>query len=976
MNDNQKWLFERRNQNHQNYCPVHHNTQPIYQNQYTKSSNSNSYYTIQKVTQNQYNQEPRILPATTIQSRRIIVNQQYVPVSNPNNYQNRGFITNNEYNNYQKNQYYNQEYNQSYNNYSYNNNVIPQYKKIEKTEIIPEADGIVRNYTNNYSFYVSKGTSAKSVTNLKYKNNSNDYRNTKPLSNYGTNQIYQTTYTERNLNNNNNNYSRNVRKYSYSNNNNYTDYNNNYYSENENIYRNNRSNIYTNNNYYERNKPTTTIITQNRVIQPAYEQARYIKKLIETDEQVPSYQRGYYSETDPYNNNKNYISERKNYYHRYYSNEPNDNNVQYNNYEEQNDDDDIREYEGPDMYDNEQRINIDKVNTGNYNNFNFNNKRYSHSENKNINRYKNNNNNYYIQEKETYYESPSFQKRYTEIITPTSRYSNKNRQPHRKYNVSTENPSLHYNRIAEYEVPYEKGSKTVTKNKNSNREYTTFEKNLRNIRELDFGETGNEGMRVSTTNSNNHSFYVSQGFSGKNKKYKTSTMQQAYRANKYILRNEDGSNDNENYDYYSKNITTKPQKYYNQKNEEMNEQNNNNKYQIKKIPINKNNQIENNEYIVENIVTDEIQKPEEEYYDEEKQIENGEEEELEEEGVQYDPTQLMASKEDNFGFISQSPREHDDIVNTNNQENDEKNAEMQIEEIQDENEEQEENINNDNKNYEQNNEDEYYDENENINNNNQYQIISPNMVQINSQKSNKQYQEIEPDKKINHNYYESRQIKNQKKDSYTNYNKKVIINQEQQYNEYNENNENNENNNNEEENEQEEINYEEKEEDLNPDDNMNSTELKKQETKFSSYFGDANNNYYESGKINENQLSEEKPDNNINRYDSFQISNDGGVVLGIQSETLCVPAEGENKEIDEIDEEENQEEGQYEENEEHEGEEQEHEGEEQEHEYEEVENGEQEEGVVEENEEEGQEDEGEMMEEGEYMEEEGNENYE
>ena len=157
---------------------------------------------------------------------------------------------------------------------------------------------------------------------------------------------------------------------------------------------------------------------------------------------------------------------------------------------------------------------------------------------------------------------------------------------------------------------------------------------------------------------------------------------------------------------------------------------------------------------------------------------------------------------------------------------------------------------------------------------------------------------------------------------------------------------------------------------------MNSTELKKQETKFSSYFGDANNNYYESGKINENQLSEEKPDNNINRYDSLQISNDGGVVLGIQSETLCVPAEGENKEIDEIDEEENQEEGQYEENEEHEGEEQEHEGEEQEHEYEEVENGEQEEGVVEENEEEGQEDEGEMMEEGEYMEEEGNENYE
>ena len=43
---------------------------------------------------------------------------------------------------------------------------------------------------------------------------------------------------------------------------------------------------------------------------------------------------------------------------------------------------------------------------------------------------------------------------------------------------------------------------------------------------------------------------------------------------------------------------------------------------------------------------------------------------------------------------------------------------------------------------------------------------------------------------------------------------------------------------------QEQLNNEEKGQDLNPNDNINSEKLIKSETKFFSYFGDSNNNYY------------------------------------------------------------------------------------------------------------------------------------
>ena len=834
MNDNQKSINEQQNKTKQNCCPIHHNPQTIRQESYSRSYNSNIYNTIQQVAKNQKSQ---ILP-TTIQSRRIIVNQQYIPVTNSNNLKNKEFFTNNEYNSYQKNQNYNQEYKQFYNNsYSYNNITIPQFKKIERIKIISEPDYTMRKNSNNYSFYVSKTTSGKSAKNIKqYKNNPINYNNSKLSRNYGINQTYQTSEI---ISNNSSNSNKIIRRYSY-NYNKDTNYNNNY-SENGNIYRNNRNNVYyKNNNFFERsNKPMINIINQKRVIQqPAYEQAKYIKKLIETEEQIPYYKKGNYTEIEPFNN-KNYISERKNYNHKYRSKIPNNYKIKYSKNKKQNikiEQSDIREYEGSEKYDKEQRININKINPKIYNNFNFN-KRNSHSENKNNTLYKNDNNynNYNNIEKENYYEFPSFRKRHTEIISSQSRYSSNNyKKSYNKYNVSTENPSLnsHYNsRKTDNQTPYKNGSRII-KNKHVNRRYTTFEKNLQNIRELDIR---NDGIQISTTNSNNHSFYISEGFSNKQKKYKTSTMQQAYRANKYILKSEDGTNDNDNYDYYEEKIISKHKK-------------------------------------------------------------------------------LMSPKEDSFGFMS---LEKEDIVNTKNKENEQqKKNKIKIQIKNCEGEKQKENININNKNFIQNNERYYTGKmNENINiNNNQYQNINSNLFQLNYQKNTEQYQKTkqESDRKNNHNYYESCQIKKPKKQSNSNYNNKIIINQKQSkippkfsY-DFNE-------NKNKEEDLQEQLNYEEKEQDLNPNDNINSEELTKPIIKFSSYFGDSNNNYYESGKINKIKLSQKKKIN-FKRYNNLHISNDG--IFGIQSETLCVPAQEKNKKNKEKNgEKENQENKKYEKNE-------------------------------------------------------------
>ena len=170
MINNQKWVSEQKFQNRNNYCPLHRNIQPIFQN----AQNQKSYNITKKIITNQYSQNSQPYPSQTLQTKNLYINMNNSPSQN--------FVTCNNNQNWDSSQYY-----LSGTNCKYYTNKPNLYKKIQKVEIIPEADGIVRNFTQNYSLYVSKNTSSKNGPFVKqYK--SMELRETKPNYYYKNNQ--------------------------------------------------------------------------------------------------------------------------------------------------------------------------------------------------------------------------------------------------------------------------------------------------------------------------------------------------------------------------------------------------------------------------------------------------------------------------------------------------------------------------------------------------------------------------------------------------------------------------------------------------------------------------------------------------------------------------------------------------------------------------------------------------------------------
>ena len=898
MNSNQKWIGEQKYKNNYNYCPCHRNIQPIFQN----NQNQKSYNITKKTAINQYYQNSRTYQ-NQHNSKNLFINMDKVP--------SQGFITSNNNQKYDPNKYF-----LSGPNYKYYANNTNTYKKIQKTEIIPEMDGIVRNFTHNYSLLVSKNTSSKNgpfekqnrsaeMREIKYNNNSNNinqqYKKIEQKvnypkqneNNYRANFVKRVIVNKKNINNNNENVNYNNANVNYRR---YSDYNDdkNNFSEQDNIYQNKNSN---NNKNFERIKSYT--ISTNRPT--TYSQKRIIRTIVQKEEK-PIHQRGFYSELEPnYNarlayinnvektneipNKNNYksnnINERKNNYHKYTSSKNQQGFVVENSYI-----DDLKEYEPPKKYNTvETKQNIYEYKPRNYNNNNSNfskkeiivqNQKTSHSETKNINnrnnsleKNNNNKNNYKNFDQELYYESshPSFPKRHTETLQSRyeiNKYQNNN---NKKYTIKTENPSLNSHYASRTSTNYHIIKKPINKN-----DFSTFQNNLTNIRELD-DDNNHSRMQIYTSKNINHSFYISKGYSGK-QKYHTSTTKQAYRSNNYILRDEEIPK--KNYEFYAKNEIQSPENYYHI----VKRSNNINNYYYPKIEkkeniIQKENKYqqtndedieneendENNEYIVENIVTNENDQNDDnnEYY---------EEDEDEDVQLEYDPTQLMASKEDNFGFVSQSPKINDD-------ENDNE-IEQEVEENEQENNEEEENNENENNEEDENNE-EYYEQpfvnivKKNENDANKYKKninIRKGDYQISNQ--SKEYKNEE--KGVNHNFHESRQVKSTKNKNFNIYHRRADIQKPQKQKittvvTFS----NNDDIKNEEQ--------EDKEEDYNPNDNNNVVNNVNKESKYGSYFGDMNNNYYESQNYEENQDQIKREKQNIqinenkNKYTNLKISN-------------------------------------------------------------------------------------------------------
>ena len=413
------------------------------------------------------------------------------------------------------------------------------------------------------------------------------------------------------------------------------------------------------------------------------------------------------------------------------------------------------------------------------------------------------------------------------------------------------------------------------------REYSAFERSLRNIRdneeeiELE-NERRNNRVRIKTTGENNIRF-ISNNNGHPSREYKTFTQQQDYRAQGqgYILQDIDDSNF-EDYDTYqnqsNKSIVVSPN--------EINQRNRVQKQYIQGKNYYEEEQMGNMQNI-NNLRN--IQNYNEQEVDEDD--DNDEEEQM------YDSSQLITAKEDNFGIVQTV-----DKGNINNHEIDDEEAEhAQVQMNEGEMEEQRSTENNEIYRREEVPEDR--DEN-----------ILPN---------GKNLKNIETE--INEKYY----------DNQGNYlgEKKIITTEQvpreeylQQDDEYYEEQEEIE------ENENEYMPYQSshkkfkkrgenmvrhrgpkvdggdmsKNQNLEMNINDNNYKESESKSKYQSYFGDSNNNvYYEikgvSGVVKEDSKTEEDIGNKSSKEPVTLVKN---VTFGIESENLCVPADENGNETD------------------------------------------------------------------------------
>ena len=446
-----------------------------------------------------------------------------------------------------------------------------------------------------------------------------------------------------------------------------------------------------------------------------------------------------------------------------------------------------------------------------------------------------------------------------------------------------------YNKRNNYSVPkIMRPINDVQKLVRQNREYTTFERSLKNIRdneeeiELE-NEERNNRVRIKTSGSNNHRLYISNNSRGHpSRKYKTYTELQSDRPQGYVLEDIDANSQDE-YDM-PPNIN-RNRKIIKKNNLRIVEQETDNRYQPP--PPKYHPELENNYYDEENM--DSYQNINTQTQNEE----NGDEVNDEEEHM-YDSNQLITAKEDNFRIVQNNERNRREDFNRKqiiqNSQNSDENEQMQDNEA--EGEEHEEDI--------------IQQTNTNIEEDSYRREDSPKDGEENIPTGDKNIKNIQTE--INEKYY----------DNQGNYlgEKKIITTKQVPVN--------NQNNQREDYNPQrEEGDYQddqEEQEDDNENDNeytpyqSNHKKFQKRgennkniiESKYHSYFGDSNNNvYYEikgvSGEVNKE--GESKNDEEIERRNykepMVQVKN---VTFGIQSENLCVQGQdNDNNNIEEKD---------------------------------------------------------------------------
>ena len=477
----------------------------------------------------------------------------------------------------------------------------------------------------------------------------------------------------------------------------------------------------------------------------------------------------------------------------------------------------------------------------------------------------------------------------------------------RKYGVYTQTLAMNRNYYSnndgeeyEYEVPNNFKNNRIRENYSqpkimrpindvqrllkNKREYSAFERSLRNIRdneeeiELE-NERRNNRVRIKTSGENN-TRYISNNNGRPSREYKTFTQQQDYRAQGqgYILQDIDDSNF-EDYDMYqnqsNKNIVVSPN--------EINQGNRLQKQYIQGKKFYEEEQMGNVQNI--NNVRN-IQNYNEQEVDEDD--DNDEEEQM------YDSSQLITAKEDNFGIV-QNIKEKENINNHEIDEEEVEHAQIQMNEGE-------------------------MEEQRSTENNEMYRREEvPEDRDENILQNGKNLKNIETE--INEKYY----------DNQGNYlgEKKIITTEQvpreeylQQDDEYYEEQEEIE------ENENEYIPYQsshkkfkkrgenmvrrngpkvdggDMSQNQNLKTNMNGNNYKEQEpkSKYQSYFGDSNNNvYYEikgvSGEVKEESKSEEDIGNKSSKGPSTLVKN---VTFGIESENLCVPADENENETDNV----------------------------------------------------------------------------
>ena len=419
-----------------------------------------------------------------------------------------------------------------------------------------------------------------------------------------------------------------------------------------------------------------------------------------------------------------------------------------------------------------------------------------------------------------------------------------------------------------------------------NREYSAFERSLRNIRdneeeiELE-NEERNNRVKIKTSGSNNHRLFISNNSKGRHgRKYKTYTELQNERPQGYYILEDIDNNSPDEYEIPpNENINRKVIKNNNLRIIQLENEN-----IYRPPPPQYHPEEENNFYEEENmerfqnINTQQTQNEENEDDDN-----NDENEQI------YNSNQLTTAKEDNFRIV------HNNQINRRqqgfnqkqliqNSQNSDENEQMQDNEIEGE-EHEEEIIQQTNTNTNSNMEEDIYQREDSPQDRDE---------QIPPEKKNVKNIQTE----INEKYYDNQgKYLGEKKIITT---KQVPVNNQNQTEEYNP--------------QQEEGDYQdEQEEQEDENENVNDNEytpyqsnnkkFKKRgennknmiESKYHSYFGDSNNNvYYEikgmSGEVNKEEESKNDEEIEKRNYNEpmVQVKN---VNFGIQSKNLCVPAQ-------------------------------------------------------------------------------------